>query len=74
MEKDLREQFSYFGRVRGVRIIRNKGIAFVEMNHPEEARLAIIGLDGIDMKGRIIHVEAARPRSQDRSRDGEQRH
>jgi len=61
-ERELLEQFSYFGRVRHVRLMRQKGYGFVEMARPEEAETAIKGLNGIILRGSAIKVEPARPR------------
>ena len=58
---ELTEQFSYFGKVRYVNIINGKGFAFVKMLSPADAENAILGLNGIELKGRIIRVEKARP-------------
>jgi RNA recognition motif-containing protein len=57
---ELNEQFGYFGYVKNVKIIRHKGIAFVEMSNPHDARQAILGLNDVELKGRPIKVEAAR--------------
>jgi RNA recognition motif-containing protein len=58
-EKDLIEEFSYFGGVRSLKIIEGKGIGFVTMYHPGDAERARIGLNGIDFHGRRIRVERA---------------
>jgi len=61
-EADLKEQFSYFGNVRFLRIIEHKRIGFVEMFDPGDAYRARIGLNGITLNGRSIRVEKAHPR------------
>jgi RNA recognition motif-containing protein len=62
-KSDLFQEFSYFGWVRSLRIIRGKGIAFVEMSTTKEAENAILGLDGIEINGYTIRVKPARPRN-----------
>lgn len=61
-ERELLEQFSYFGKVRHIRLMRNKGYGFVEMGRPDEAATAVKGLNGIILRGSSIKVEPARPR------------
>jgi len=71
-EEDLKEAFSAFGQVESVKIIkdnysgRSKGFGFVEMLGKAEARSAIEGLQGKDLKGRAINVNEARPRTEGR--------
>jgi RNA recognition motif-containing protein len=71
-EEDLRQTFEAFGQVTSVKIITDKftgdprGFGFVEMSNSSEARSAISGLDGKDLKGRTLKVNEARPRSDDR--------
>ncbi len=75
-EDDLREAFEAFGQVASVSIITDKysgesrGFGFVEMPSQAEARAAIEGLDGQDLKGRDLKVNEARPRTQDRRGGG----
>lgn len=61
-ENELREQFSYFGRVRFIRLISEKGIAFVRMVNAEDAYNARLGLNGIQLNGHRIRVLEARPK------------
>ena len=58
---ELTEYFSYFGNVMYVNIFNGKGIAFVKMWNSADAERAILGLNGIELKGRRIRVEKARP-------------
>ena len=60
-ERELAEQFSYFGKVRHIRLMRHKGYGFVEMGRPDEAATAVKGLNGIVLRGNAIKVEPARP-------------
>ncbi len=67
-EDDLRQAFEAFGQVTSVKIITDKytgdsrGFGFVEMPNHQEAKSAISGLDGKDLKGRTLKVNEARPR------------
>jgi RNA recognition motif-containing protein len=71
-EEDLRHAFEAFGQVGSVKIIKDqytgdsRGFGFVEMPNGPEAKSAISGLDGKDLKGRTLKVNEARPRSDDR--------
>ncbi len=63
----LAEIFSQAGSVVTARVIkdretgRSRGFGFVEMSTDEEADLAIKNLNGVDMEGRKIVVNEARP-------------
>ena len=65
-----------FGKVDTATIIKDKysgqskGFGFVEMPSGDEARAAIEGLNGKDMKGRNINVNEARPRAEKRGGGG----
>jgi len=59
-EDELQEQFSYFGRVRFIRLIKDKGIGFVRMATAEGAYYARLGLDGVQLNGHRIRVLEAR--------------
>ena len=71
-EGDLRQSFEAFGQVTSVKIITDKftgdsrGFGFVEMPNSSEAKSAISGLDGKDLKGHNLKVNEARPRRDDR--------
>lgn len=71
-EEDLRQEFKAFGEVTSVSIItdkisgRPKGFGFVEMATKSEAEAAITGLNGKTIKERIIVVNEARPRTENR--------
>jgi len=68
-EDDLRQAFEAFGQVTSVKIITDRytgdsrGFGFVEMSNNQEAKSAISGLDGKDLKGRTLKVNEARPRN-----------
>jgi len=59
---ELREQLSYFGRLRFLKVIEDKGIAFVGMASKTEAHNARMGLNGIQLNGRRIRVTEMRPK------------
>ncbi|MDX2472032.1 MAG: RNA-binding protein [SAR324 cluster bacterium] len=67
-EEELQETFAEFGQVKSCKIImdretgRPKGFGFVEMNSEDEGKAAIEGLDGVEVSGRPLQVNVARPR------------
>ncbi|MGD8970723.1 MAG: RNA-binding protein [Desulfobacterales bacterium] len=75
-DDELRQAFEAFGKVDTATIIKDKysgqskGFGFVEMPSGDEARAAIEGLNGKDMKGRNINVNEARPRAEKRGGGG----
>ncbi len=75
-EEDLKTLFSEYGNVRSVKIIRDlfssesKGFAFIEMPAMAEAKKAIEGLNSVDLKGKRIVVNPARPRNDKRKSVG----
>jgi len=70
-EEDLRQAFEAFGQVESVNIIKDKfsgeprGFGFVEMPSRNEAQTAIKQAEGIELKGRVIRVNEARPKTAD---------
>ena len=70
-DDDLRHAFEQFGDVSSATIImdkatgRSKGFGFVEMPDQASGEQAIKELDGVDLKGRNIKVNEARPRTED---------
>ena len=79
-EEDLRGAFEPFGLVQSISIVkdkrsgRSKGFGFVMMPAETEARSAISGLNGRELRGRALKVSRARPRPEGRQagrrRDG----
>lgn len=71
VDEDVRQAFEVFGQVASVNVITNKftgesrGFGFVEMPVQAEARAAIDGLNGTELKGRSLTVNEARPRRED---------
>ena len=73
-EEDLQQAFEAFGRVESVKIIKDTysgewGFGLVDMPVRAEATSAINGLNGTVLKGEMLQVSEARPRS-DRLRGG----
>ena len=72
-EEELRADFASFGKVESIAIPTDKysgrarGFAFVEMPSVSEGQAAIAALNGKTLKDRTLTVDAARPRSDDRS-------
>ena len=71
-EEELREEFSAFGEVASVSIIKDKysgqskGFGFVEMPVLSEGQAAITGLNGKMLRDRTLTVNGARERSDSR--------
>lgn len=69
-EDELRSAFSQFGTVSDVYVAMDKmtgrprGFAFVTMGTPEEAKLAAEKLNGVDLGGRALTVNEARPKEE----------
>lgn len=68
-EESLMRHFEQYGKVASAKIIldrdtnRSKGFGFIEMGSENEAQKAILSLDGVDLEGRPLKVNAARPRT-----------
>ena len=66
-EQDLRELFSQSGNIRSITIPNDRmtgqprGFAFVEMETPAEALVAIKSCNGKELGGREIKVNEAKP-------------
>lgn len=75
-EDDLKQLFATHGQIQSVMILRDKftgeprGFAFVEMQSKEEAQAAINALNGVELKGRGLKVNEARPKVDHRSSGG----
>jgi cold-inducible RNA-binding protein len=69
-ENDLQDAFAAFGTVTEANLMmdrstgRPRGFAFITMSSPEEAQKAIEAMNGKDMDGRALTVNAARPREE----------
>jgi cold-inducible RNA-binding protein len=68
-EQQLRDVFVAYGDVNNVNVITDRitghprGFAFVEMNDNAAAQAAIRGVNGMDLGGRTLNVNEARPRT-----------
>lgn len=69
-ENDLNDAFAAHGAVTETNLMmdratgRSRGFGFVTMGTSEEAQKAIAALNGTELGGRIITVNAARPREE----------
>ncbi len=78
-DEDLQNLFAEYGNVRSVKVIRDlfsgesKGFGFVEMPGLAEAQKAIAELNAVDLKGKKIVVNEARPKTDKRSGGGPNR-
>ena len=69
-EEELRQAFEPFGQITAINIIKDKfsgesrGFAFIEMPNSEQGKAAIDGMNGKELKGRIVNVNEARPRTE----------
>ena len=69
-EDELSHLFESYGVVESVRIItdretgRSRGFAFVEMPNTIQARVAIVEINGMELGGRTLAVQEARPREE----------
>ena len=69
-DQELRETFEAFGTVTAAEVIfdkrtrRSRGYGFVEMESEAEARRAIEALNGKELHGRELRVDASQPRSE----------
>jgi RNA recognition motif-containing protein len=67
-DDDLRQAFEQFGQVSSAQVIKDKftgrsrGFGFVEMPSNDEGHKAIDGVNNIDIAGRPVRVNEARPR------------
>ncbi len=75
-DEDLRQAFASFGQVDSATVVKDKftgesrGFGFVEMPSDAEARSAISGMNGKELKGRTLNVNEARPREEKREGRG----
>ena len=67
-QEDLQAAFANYGTVERVNIVTDRdtgqprGFAFVEMTNRSEAEAAIARLNGMEMNGRALNVNEARPK------------
>lgn len=76
-EEDLREIFQAYGEITYCKLItdratgRSKGIGFVEFSTEEEAKAALEATEGLELEGRKIIVNVARPQVPREDRGGD---
>lgn len=76
-EADLRAALAQFGQIESATIVKDresgqsKGFGFVQMSSTAEALSVIDGLNGKELKGQALNVNAARPRTESRGKIGE---
>ncbi|HLJ46728.1 MAG TPA: RNA-binding protein [Bryobacteraceae bacterium] len=67
-QEDLHSTFAQFGNVERVNVVTDResgqprGFAFIEMTDPNEAQNAISQLNGVELHGRAMNVNEARPK------------
>ncbi len=67
-QEDLHTTFAQFGNVERVNVVTDRdsgqprGFAFVEMTDANEAQNAISQLNGVELNGRAMNVNEARPK------------
>jgi len=68
-DEDLREAFEAFGQVNSATVIKDRfsgesrGFGFVEIPSKNEAQTAITEMNGKELKGRVVNVNEARPKT-----------
>lgn len=71
-DDDLREAFEAYGTVASAKVIRDnftgmsRGFGFVEMPNNAEADVVMKTLNGEEIKGKVVKISEARPKSDKR--------
>jgi len=71
-DEDLQEAFADYGEVLSAKVIKDKfsnlsrGFGFVEMPSNSEADSAIKALNGEQLKGNVLRISEARPKTNNR--------
>ena len=80
-ETQLKDLFGAYGSVETVTIVEDRdtsgprGLAFVEMTNPAEAKAAIESLNGFILNDRALRLNEARPKAEhDSARDSSREH
>ena len=80
-ETQLKNLFVAYGSVETVTIVEDRdtkgprGLAFVEMTNPADARTAIASLNGFVLNDRVMRLNEARPKAaHDSARDSSREH
>ena len=78
-DDELKTAFEVYGKTDSVNVIKDKfsgaprGFGFVEMSNNKEAKAAVDGLSGTELKGKNLIVNEARERP-DKNRGGSRRY
>lgn len=73
---DLEAAFPTYVTVTSAQVVtdretgRSRGFGFVEMSNNNEGQTAIMGMNGKELKGRVVNVNEARPRTYSRGNRG----
>jgi RNA recognition motif-containing protein len=79
-DDELQQLFAPYGEVKSASVVKDRfsgesrGFGFVEMPSKDQAMAAINALNGMDVKGRSIMVNEAKPKTPKRSGGGGQRY
>ena len=71
-DEDLKTAFEEHGKVETAKVINDRfsgvsrGFGFVEMPIRDEAKMALVNLNGKELKGKNILISEARPRKDNR--------
>jgi RNA recognition motif-containing protein len=74
--EELNSTFAQYGAVERVNVVTDRdsgqprGFAFVEMSERREAEAAISALNGMELNGRAMNVNEARPKTEGGGRPG----
>ncbi len=58
--EQLKKLFRYYGKVKRITLLYDRGFGFVEMGTAEEAETVIRELNGFNFKGRVLSVKEAK--------------
>ncbi len=58
-EEDLTELFTEYGAIKEVKIVRERGMAFIEMERQMDAEAACKGLNRKEFHGRTLQISEA---------------
>lgn len=58
-EEDLRGEFGAYGEITGLKPCHKGGYGFVTFRDHSAAVQAIVGMNGKELKGKVIHAHAA---------------
>jgi len=56
-EDELEQEFTKFGKIKGIEFLKNRGFAFIEFSHPKDAKEAVNAMDGRKFEGTRLVVQ-----------------